>query len=116
MTPTSKSPSVPQLVNFILGLWLFISAFAWTHTHAQMTNTWIVGVLAVVFSAISMFVNSQARYLNTVLSIWLFISVWALPRATAGTAWNNCIVAILMFVASLTSLPSTRTIGRPQTA
>ncbi|AKV02303.1 hypothetical protein AKJ09_08966 [Labilithrix luteola] len=81
-----------------------------------MTNTWIVGVLAVVFSLVSMFVNPQARYLNTILSIWLFISVWALPRGTIGTAWNNCLVAIVMFVASLSAATSTRTFGRAQTA
>ena len=60
----------PRVANIILGIWLFISAFAWPHTYAQMTNTWIVGLLCVVFAVIAMRVP-EARYLNTVLSIWL---------------------------------------------
>lgn len=103
--------NTPRILNLILGVWLFISAFVWPHTQAQMTNTWILGVIAVAISLVAMYVNAQARYLNTVLSIWLFISVWALPRLNVGTAWNNVIVAILMFVFSL--IPGGGTMRRP---
>jgi hypothetical protein len=101
MVTEAKTEAAPRVLNLILGIWLFISAFLWSHTQAQMTNTWIVGALAVVISLVSMYAAAQARYLNTILSIWLFISVWALPRMNVGTAWNNVIVAILMFVFSL---------------
>jgi hypothetical protein len=102
MLPQDRSASAPRVINLILGVWLFISAFIWPHTQAQMTNTWILGVLAVVFSLVAMYADTRARFLNTILSIWLFISVWALPRENAGTAWNNVIVSILMFIFSLT--------------
>jgi SPW repeat len=90
----------PQVANVILGIWLILSAFIWPHTYAQMTNTWIVGVLCVAFSVIAMRVP-EVRYLNTVLAIWLFISVWALPNAEPGTRWNNVLVAIAIFLCSL---------------
>jgi len=97
----TRNEAPPRIVNVILGAWLFISAFIWTHSQPQMTNTWVVGILAVIFALISMYVRPQARYLNTALSIWLFISAWALPTVSMGTVWNNCIVAILMFIVSL---------------
>lgn len=94
-----------RIVNILLGIWLFISAFIWIHTPAQMTNTWIVGLLAVLFSAIALAVP-RARYLNTVLAVWLFISVWVIPTVALGTMWNNVLVAIAIFIFSL--VPSVR--------
>jgi hypothetical protein len=105
----------PRIVNVLLGIWLFISAFAWRHTPAQTTNTWIVGVLCVLFALVAMALP-WGRYLNTLLAVWLFVSTWALPSIHAGTVWNNVVVAIAMFVVSL--LPgggetdSTRPLGR----
>lgn len=96
--------SSPRLINAILGVWLFVSAFVWPHSHAQMTNMWICGVLCVVFAIASLGVP-WARYLNTVLAIWLFVSAWALlPAPIAAhiaTTWNNILCAIAIFVVSL---------------
>lgn len=103
--------SWPRIATVILGVWLFISAFAWQHTSAQMTNTWILGVLEVIFALVAIFAAPQARYLNTLLAIWLFISAFALPRVSGGTVWNNVIVAILTFAFSL--MPSR---GEPRRA
>lgn len=101
MEAIHRQESAPRIVNLILGVWLFVSAFLWPHSQAQMTNTWIVGALAVVISLVSMYAEAQVRYLNTILSIWLFVSVWVLPRLNVGAAWNNIIVAVLLFVFSL---------------
>jgi hypothetical protein len=102
--PVERGPAVrggtPRIINVILGVWLFISAFIWPHAHAQMTNTWIVGVLCVIFALVAMAVP-WVRFLNTLLAIWLFISAWALPSQTAGTVWNNVLIAIAMFIVSL---------------
>jgi hypothetical protein len=107
--PVERGPAArgasPRIVNLILGVWLFISAFLWPHAQAQLTNTWVCGVLAVIFSLIAMGVP-WARYLNTLLAIWLFISAWALPTTSVGTIWNNVLVAIAIFVVSL--VPSER--------
>lgn len=89
-----------RVLNIVLGVWLFISAFIWPHTQAQMTNTWILGVLCVLFAVVAMFYE-PARFLNTALAIWLFISAWALPTINAGTVWNNVLCAIAIFIVSL---------------
>jgi hypothetical protein len=113
---TQSDFTTARIVNIILGIWLFISAFIWMHSPAQMTNTWIVGVLAVAFALIAMRVP-EVRYLNTILAIWLFVSVWALPSVTEGTRWNNALVAIAMFFVSLApgylGGPRERPITRP---
>jgi SPW repeat len=87
-------------INIALGIWLFVSAFIWPRAQAQMTNTWILGLLCVIFAALALR-YPQARYLNTALAVWLFFSVWALPTISVGTMWNNAIVAIAIFVLSL---------------
>ena len=70
----------PRDLNVLLGMWLFFSAFLWPHPYAQMVNTWILGVLCVVFSVVAM-IQPPARYLNTVVGLWVFVSAWALPWA-----------------------------------
>ncbi len=89
-----------RIVNIVLGVWLFISAFLWPHTYAQMSNTWILGALCVVFALVAMKVP-EARYLNTILAVWLFISVWALPSISLATMWNNALVGVAIFLVSL---------------
>lgn len=101
-----------RITNVVLGLWLFVSAFVWPHTAAQMTNTWILGVLCAIFALVAMAVPS-VRFLNTALAVWLFISAWALPSASAATTWNNVLVAIAIFLASLVpSNPDERVLPR----
>jgi hypothetical protein len=100
----AMNTKVARGINVVLGIWLFISAFLWDHSLAERTNTWILGVLCVVFALIAMS-TPTARWLNTILSIWLFISVWALPHQNLGTMWNNAVVAIIVFLASLVPGP-----------
>lgn len=89
-----------RVINLLLGSWLFVSAFLWRHSGAQLTNTWVVGLLCVLVSLFALRVQS-ARYLNTVLAIWLFISAFALPVVSNWTVWNNTLVALAIFLLSL---------------
>jgi SPW repeat len=89
-----------RLVNGMLGIWLFISAFVWPDSHVQATNTWICGVLCVVFAITGLGVP-RARYLNTTLAVWLFVSAWMLPAERIMSVWNNVLCAIAIFVVSL---------------
>jgi hypothetical protein len=102
--PVERGPAArgapARIISVILGVWLFLSAFTWPHAHAQLTNTWILGVLCVIFSLVALSIP-WVRYLNTLLSIWLFISAWALPTVTVATIWNNALVAIAIFIVSL---------------
>jgi hypothetical protein len=95
-----RNQATAHYINIALGIWLFISAFIWPHSQTQATNTWIVGLLTVIFAAAALRYPS-ARYLNTILAVWLFISVWALPAISMATMWNNALVAIAIFLVSL---------------
>src|SRR5262245_32659605 len=86
--------------NIVLGAWLFISAFLWQHSQAQFTNTWVMGIIVTAAALISLSVPAF-RYVNTAAGLWLIISGFTLNRHTAGTAWNNVIVGVLVFLISL---------------
>jgi hypothetical protein len=92
--------SPARYINIVLGVWLFISAFAWEHTSAQFTNAWLVGLLIAACAAAATRIDG-ARYLNTILAVWLFLSNWIIPTQFEGTVWNNILVSIAVLVLSL---------------
>jgi hypothetical protein len=89
-----------RIVNVLLGIWLFLSAFAWPHEFRQQAVTCILGVLAVVFAFIAIRI-SPVRFANTILAVLLFASAFALHHAAVTTVWNNAFVAVLIFLVSL---------------
>jgi hypothetical protein len=66
----------------------------------QFVNAWLSGIF-IILSAITALRRPGVRYLNTLLSAWLFLSSWALAGATAGSTWNDVLVAIAVFAFSL---------------
>jgi len=88
-----------RIVNLLIGVWLFISAFVWPHNVHSRANTWILGVMIVLFS---IFATAQptARWLNTLAAIWLFFSTLAISHMSQATVINNIIVAIVVFILS----------------
>jgi hypothetical protein len=89
-----------RTLNVMIGVWLFVSAFAWRHTPASFTNTWIVGLLVAVFALVAMR-SPPARWVNTALSIWLFVAAFLLPHVSNGSVWNNALCAMAIFILSL---------------
>ena len=104
--------SPPRLLTIALGVWLFFSAFIWPHSQSQFANAWIVGLLIIAFGAVSLRVDA-ARYGCTILGVWLFFSNWLLPTQYEATAWNNIIVSVAMFVASLSTGSRAESTGVP---
>jgi hypothetical protein len=97
-----QSSKAVRAISATLGAWPFISAFAWPHSAAQFTNTWLVAVTTVA-TAIAAMRAPALGYVNTALGAWLVISALALaPKATA-TAWNNALVGVALVVTSLVS-------------
>jgi hypothetical protein len=90
---------MPRMINVLLGVWLFVSAFLWAHATPEQTNTAVLGALCVLFALIGTAVP-WARYLNSLLAIWLFVSAWAIPVERIATTWNNALVAIAIFIVS----------------
>jgi hypothetical protein len=94
----------PRWVNFLIGIWLIISAFAWPHTAGARAHTWILGALIAIASAWAVFMPG-ARFLNTIFAIWLFFATLVVYHASSTTVWNNLIAAAVVFVLSLIPPP-----------
>lgn len=99
----------PRYANAMVGAWLFISAFAWPHADASRTNTWVIGLIAVIVSLWAV-ATPAVRYVNTAVAVWLFFTTITFPHILAATTWNNVIAAVVIFMLSL--VPSRRP-GRP---
>jgi len=98
-----------RLINALLGLWLFVSAFLWPHTSAERANAWIVGMLAVTAALAGLAGRKAGRLVNAALGGWLIVSALLLPRMRPATFWNNLIVgAALAFFAMVSHLPELR--------
>jgi hypothetical protein len=103
--PTDPPPPAlrqrwPRALPIALGAWLFVSAFLWPHGTGAAINSWIVGLLIATASLIALRMP-WLRWVDTALAVWLFLSTLAMPSATGATLWNNLIVGMLVFLASL---------------
>lgn len=90
-----------RILNAMLGLWLFVSAFLWPHTPAQFHNAWLVGLLVTIFAVLTIAGFHRARYIGFALALWLFLSTAFLPRISGGTALNHVLVAVGLVITSL---------------
>jgi hypothetical protein len=95
-----------RVSNIILGLWLFVSAFAWPHTAAERTNVALVGLFIALTSLTAWTTGPglRLRLINAILGAWLLVSIVAFPTSSKATTVNSAIVGVLVFVLSL--LPS----------
>ncbi|HEX3474601.1 MAG TPA: hypothetical protein VHT91_06140 [Kofleriaceae bacterium] len=110
-TSLTAQDAWPRWVNFLIGIWLIISAFAWPHTAGARANTWILGALIAIASIWAVF-TPGARFLNTIFAIWLFFATLVIYHASSATVWNNMIAAVIVFVLSLIPSPPGARTGR----
>jgi hypothetical protein len=89
-----------RIFNALLGIWLFVTAFMWPHTHFQFAITILAAILTFTLSIMSIYLRG-ARHLNVVVAIFLFLSSLSLHSLSHATTWNNAIVAIAIFVSAL---------------
>lgn len=94
---------VARIANMALGLWLFVSMFAWPHTSAQMANAALVG-LFVTLTALSAWTTGpgvRLRLFNAALGLWLLVSIGAFPTRSLATNINSAVVGVLVFALAL---------------
>lgn len=91
---------VARWINLVLGAWLFVSAFLWTHSRESQANTWIIGALIASVAILAMRAPAL-RYVNALLAGWLFISTFLIDHVTRATIWHNAFVALIVLGASL---------------
>jgi hypothetical protein len=106
-TERALGDTIPQKcalrVNFFAFLWLFASAFWWSHEPSQFNNAWLAGMFGCMFASLAEDVPGF-RYVNAVLGFWLIASVWVLPAQSVLTLWTSTVVGIVVQVALLASV------------
>lgn len=98
MEPAEQRPW-PRYAELVLGLWLIISAFSWSHPPPTQTNTWVVGLILVV-AGLSTLRTVPAYWMARAAAVLLFITSLPAARFSTATALNNVIVAIAIMVVS----------------
>jgi hypothetical protein len=71
-----------RVVNALLGLWLFASAFLAGRPSLQFINVVAISLLVMAFGIASVLGRHGARRVNAALGAWLFISALALPNTS----------------------------------
>lgn len=89
--------------NLVLGVWLQISAFLWSHSDEARFSAWLPGLLISIVALLSMGVPPMRR-LNGLLGFWA--AIWAAMAAGPDrlTYWNGVVVGLLVMV--LSAIPS----------
>jgi hypothetical protein len=106
-TDEARLRHVPELVHIAFGLWLFTSAFVWSHYDAEQESAWIVAVAITVVALFAM-IFPWLRHVNAALAIWLFVSAFVLPASRPATVWSNVCVAIAVLLVSLVPADATK--------
>lgn len=96
----SISAAWARVANLVLGLWLQISAFAWSHTDEARFSAWLPGLLISIVALLSMSAPPMRR-LNGALGFWA--AIWGAVAAGSDrlTYWNGVLVGLLVLVFSL---------------
>jgi hypothetical protein len=92
---------IVRVMDGVLGLWLFASAFLWPHGGPQFLNAAVSGALVAAASAAALAGHERARHLTTALAVWLFVANLLLPGTTLATAWNHAVLAVMLFLLSM---------------
>lgn len=104
---------MPRIVNLLLGMWLFLSAFLWNHTDAQYLNAFTCGLVLGILGAAAGERRPLLRLFTGQIGIWLMASTFLLPTGP-GTRVNHLLVGLLVLAMSV--LPSLPIGGRIQAA
>ena len=104
-------------LNFLVGIWLFISAFVVCVRGPMVTNNVIFGVIVTVLALIRIsgaYTQSWLSWLNALAGIWVIISPWAVLGAGAlGPSQSiiicNCITGAAVLILGCWSAISTDT-------
>ena len=88
-----------RYANILLGLWLFLTAFAWRHAPAAWANTWIVGLLVVAVAIWGLTYQGLWR-VNALLGLWLIVAAGVFPHILGASRANNIVVGFLITTVS----------------
>lgn len=91
---------VPRVINAVLGLWLFASAFLFGHPFPQF---WAAAGAGLVITAVAFASGTfpGAAYLNTVVAAFLFSFTMSRAVPDRVTRLHDAAVAVLVFAMAL---------------
>jgi len=90
-----------RVLNALLGLWLFVSAFMLSRAPMQFVNVLLVSLAVMFFGMASVLGRHGARRVNAALGAWLAISALAFPGMTAGLTAHQIVIAVFLVITSL---------------
>jgi K+-sensing histidine kinase KdpD len=94
-------------INLILGIWLFVAAWAvpWD-VHAARSNDLTMGVIVFILAVIRLAARERAlvaSWLNVLAGVWLIIAPFALHFESNGQRWNSIVAGIVIAILALIS-------------
>jgi general stress protein CsbA len=95
-----------RIFSGLMGVWLFLSGFAGTHTSTQVVYAAILGALTVAFAALSSRLV-WARYASVAIGVVVFLLAFSLYRHGGAPFWNFAITGVAIAIGGLME-------GRPE--
>jgi len=90
-----------RVVNALLGLWLFASAFMLSQAPLQFVNVLLISLAVMAFGMASILGRRGARRVNAALGAWLVISALAFPGLSTGLTVHQIVIAVLLVITAL---------------
>ena len=100
--PLSRRTWPPRLLQVVLGAWLIVTVFIWTHSRVQAFVALGAGGLTVALGLLSAKLSSL-RILTALAGVWLLVASFVSPGAPL-TLFNNLAVALLIIFLSFLPL------------
>jgi len=124
VTPTLESKHtgtmVASTICLLAGIWFFISPWVYgTSGDANSWNSWIVGAVVVILSAIRLsapMTTAGLSWVNCILGVWAFISPWVYGYTLEhGRFINSLCVGVILFIAAISATTTTHDTRHPVT-
>lgn len=100
-----RKDSYIDVINFLLGVALFISPWVIGITGGTIARTaWISGILIVIAALLALFAFAEwEEWANLILGLWVLISPWVVGFASTSSAATKTNVVIGIIVAVLSA-------------
>jgi hypothetical protein len=90
-----------RMLNPLLGLWLFASAFLLSRAPAPFINMLVVSLAVMAIGMASILGRHRARRVNAVLGGWLFLSALIIPQVSTGVMVHQIVMGVLLVITAL---------------
>lgn len=106
MADTMRKESWADVINLLLGIWLFLTPwlFGFTTEGTASLNAWIAGILiaALGLAALTTFAEWE-EWIELLAGIWVAISPWLLgfSGVTAAMGWHVIVGVVVAILAAV---------------